>query len=267
MSQSLAAVYWLEQKQADVPACLDWLTPGERAHLGAMRFPKRGDDWRLGRWTAKRAVAAYLGETLQSIEIRSAESGAPEVFVDSESAPVKISLSHRSGVALCALTENSTGLGCDLELIEDRCDAFLTDYFTDEEQALVADAPPAEQGRLITLLWSAKESVLKALRVGLRADPRSITCGIGLPACPRARGAPRSATVWSSLHACSNGQAFEGWWREAEGLVRTFAYFRGDDYRNNASAPRWIAAAPAIPVRAETQAGAAPRRFHSSWTA
>ena len=38
-------------------------------------------------------------------------------------------------------------------------------------------------------------------------------------------------------------------------------------YRSRASAPRWIAAAPAIPVSADTHAGRAPRRFHSSWTA
>ena len=38
-------------------------------------------------------------------------------------------------------------------------------------------------------------------------------------------------------------------------------------YRNSTSAPRWITAAPAIPVTAETNAGLAPRRFHSSWMA
>jgi len=53
-------VYWLEQTEADVPAEDDWLSEREAVRLGRMRIPKRRADWRLGRWTAKRALAACL---------------------------------------------------------------------------------------------------------------------------------------------------------------------------------------------------------------
>ena len=52
--------HWLEQTEADLPAANDWLSAGERLRLDGMRFAKRHADWRLGRWTAKRALAAYL---------------------------------------------------------------------------------------------------------------------------------------------------------------------------------------------------------------
>ena len=53
-------VYWLEQSEADVPTADDWLSENEVARLNSLRVAKRRADWRLGRWTAKCAVAASL---------------------------------------------------------------------------------------------------------------------------------------------------------------------------------------------------------------
>ena len=63
-------------------------------------------------------------------------------------------------------------LGCDLEVIEPRSEEFVADYFTTEEQKMVSQAPIADRSKLLALLWSAKESALKALREGLRFDTR-----------------------------------------------------------------------------------------------
>jgi len=173
-------VYWLEQTEADVPQDHDWLSANEAARLNGMRFAKRRADWRLGRWTAKRALAAYLNlpshpQALTDIELRPASSGAPEVFFANKPAAVAVSLSHRAGSALCAVAPSGAALGCDLEIIEPRSDGFVADYFTPEEQALVAEAPAPDRPRLSALLWSAKESALKALRAGLRLDTRCVT--------------------------------------------------------------------------------------------
>jgi len=136
-------VYWLEQTDADVPKENDWLSVGEAVRLNAMLFAKRRADWRLGRWTAKRALSVILDlpalpQVFKRIEIRAAASGAPEVFFDSQPAAVTISLSHRAGIAACAVAISSLKMGCDLEMIEPRSDAFVADYFTLEEQELVA---------------------------------------------------------------------------------------------------------------------------------
>ena len=198
-------VYWLEQTEADLPkagtgACPmhgsrpwtvigqdgratrpepEWLGAKERVQLNAMRFAKRRADWQLGRWTAKHAVAACLQlpadlHSLASIEVRPGPSGAPETFLGNKWAPVTISLSHRAGRAVCAVAPYRGALGCDLEVIEPHSDAFIADYFATEEQALVARAAPADRPWLVTLLWSAKESALKALRAGLRLDTRCV---------------------------------------------------------------------------------------------
>jgi len=211
-------VYWLEQTEADVPAESAWLSANEIAKLDAMRFAKRRTDWRLGRWVAKNALAAYLNLpddpcVLARVEIRPAASGAPEVFVANKPAAVSISLSHRDGMAACAVTSADAEVGCDLELVESHSEAFISDYFTAEERALVAQAFGADRFRLLALLWSAKESALKALHMGLRLSTQSVIVkpveGFDL-------------NGWSPLQVrCPGDRIFRGWWQYRDDIVRT----------------------------------------------
>jgi len=217
-------VHWLEQEAGEVPGNDDWLTPFEHTRLDSFRIHKRRQDWRLGRWTAKQAIAAFLGRpcepaTLSAIEIRPAESGAPEAFVDGRPAAASISISHRQGRAACAVAQPHIALGCDLEVVEPRTEAFLSDYFTDDEQQIVAQAHPAERFRVVALLWSAKESALKAMKTGLRMDVRSISVGFGqqfaLNDCARGDG------DWRTFRAVHMDGVFAGWWRSNGCFVRT----------------------------------------------
>jgi 4'-phosphopantetheinyl transferase len=99
-------------------------------------------------------------------------------------------------------------------VIEARSDAFVADYFTESEQVLVARVCAAERSRLVTLLWSAKESALKALREGLRLDTRSVTVS------PINGGF--NLNGWSPLQVrCADGRSFYGWWQQGHGMVRT----------------------------------------------
>jgi 4'-phosphopantetheinyl transferase len=223
--------YWLEQTEADLPSHDDWLSPDEGGLLNRMRFAKRRADWRLGRWTAKRAVTAYLHlpgdpRALREIEVRSAPSGAPELFLAHRPAEVTISISHRASTAVCAIAMRGAQLGCDLELIEPRGASFVADYLTSEEQELISHAPQEDQPRLVTLLWSAKESALKALRQGLRLDTRCVAvtfdtrtdCEHGADRFRQATDLPR----WQPLLVrYAEAEILHGWWRSAGCLVRT----------------------------------------------
>lgn len=210
-------VYWLEQTIADVPEDTDWLSENETASLHGLRFPKRSDEWRLGRWTAKRALSIFLNVpadplVFRRIDIRPAPSGTPEAFFDKQPAAATISLSHRGGLAACAVAVPGAEMGCDVEMAEPRSKAFVADYFTVEEQALIARASAADRDRLVALLWSAKESALKALGEGLRLDTRSVAVDLQ----PHS-----SAVVWQPLRAEYDGRVFDGWWRQTDNLVRT----------------------------------------------
>jgi 4'-phosphopantetheinyl transferase len=222
-------VYWLEQTEADVPADNDWLSANEAVCLNGMRFAQRRADWRLGRWTAKRALSVCLDvpahpQIFKKMEIRAAPSGAPEVFYCDQPAAVTISLSHRNGTAICVVAMSAVEMGCDLEMIEPRSNAFVADYFTVEEQALVGHASAADQPRLLALLWSGKESTLKALHAGLRLDTR---CVIVTPC-----AASFDIHRWNELRVRytgerhtgdhhTGGRVFHGWWQPSGNIVRT----------------------------------------------
>jgi 4'-phosphopantetheinyl transferase len=233
-------VCWLEQTEADMPRENDWLSRSEALRSQGMRFARRRDDWRLGRWTAKRALAACLNlpaqaRTLADIETRSTPSGKPEAFLADESGLFSISLSHRDRVALCAVAPRGGVLGCDLEVVEPRSSAFAADYFTAAEQALVEQASEADRSLLLALLWSGKESALKALGTGLRLDTRCVIVspvanpgGQGEQAaeltadCARAARSWSELTGWRPLRARYGArQTFYGWWQHTGHFVRT----------------------------------------------
>ena len=212
------AVRWLACDRGDVPDGLDWLAPDERARLEAFRFAPWRADFLLGRWTAKRLIAGvFPGAGLAAIAIRAAADGAPEAFADGAPLPLTVSISHRAGRALVAVGDLGAALGADLELVEPRSALLVADFFTAGEAAEVAACLPAARDRAIALIWSAKESALKARRTGLREDPRRIRVEAD-----RIAAAPDGA--WRALRiGVDGGPALAGWWRDDAGHVLTIA--------------------------------------------
>jgi 4'-phosphopantetheinyl transferase len=212
--RDLGALVWHSAGEQEIPADPAWLTPTERARAETLQFTKRRNDYLLGRFAGKSAVARAMGldlrpASLRRIEVRNRSSGpergAPEAFVDGSPARFEISLTDRAGWGICMLNPAGSRVGCDLELVEERSDAFVADYLTSEEQAFVAAGADAGVRSLrANLVWSAKESVLKVLRTGLRRDTRSVE--VRFPGANECEG-------WGTLRASSaEGVAFEGWW-------------------------------------------------------
>lgn len=209
-------VHWLECVATEVPADDRWLSPEELRVQRGLLVPKRRSDWRLGRWTAKQAVAAHLHlpnnpPSLSHIEVRAAPSGAPEVLLSHLPAALCISIAHSGGLAACAVARPGLALGCDVELIEPRSEAFVADYFVDSERALIAASSAADQPWVATLLWSAKESALKALQEGLRLDTRSVEARLGVGS---------AIEEWRPLTVSAGDRIFSGWWRRDDKFVR-----------------------------------------------
>lgn len=216
----IGAVRWLTCDRGDVPDELDWLAPDERDRIEAFRFAPRRGDFLLGRWTAKRLLAALLpGAGLAAIAIRAAADGAPEAVLDGAPLPFCVSLSHRAGRALAAVGDAGAALGADLELVEPRSALLVADFFTAGEAAAVAACPPGGRNRAIALIWSAKESALKARRTGLREDPRHVRVEAdGIAAAADADGG------WRALRIAVDGApGLAGWWRDDAGYVLTIA--------------------------------------------
>ena len=168
-------VYWLEQTEADVPAENDWLSASETVCLNGMRFAKRRDDWRLGRWTAKRALSLtlnvpahvqalkksrYAGDVRRAGGLFRQPTGGRHYFTQPP-------LRHRG----CAVAISGVEMGCDLEIVEPRSDAFVADYFTIEEQALVARASAADRDRSWPCFGAGKRARSKRCVQGSDSTP------------------------------------------------------------------------------------------------
>jgi len=210
--------WWLARAEWQLPADTGWLTAAERSRAEGMRFTKRRTDFLLNRWALKQAVTRVLhwpddDAALARIEGRAAPDGAPELYVDGQPAGRGVSLTDRAGCAVCLVAAGPAGIGCDLELVEARSDAFARDYLTGPERDLVSAAGPARD-LAANLIWSAKESALKVLRTGLRRDTRSVEVSVANLTAPE--------LAWSPLQVrAAEGVAFGGWWRRSGPFVLT----------------------------------------------
>jgi 4'-phosphopantetheinyl transferase len=223
-------VFWLIQTSADLPENDDWLAAEECVRLQSMSVAKRRGDWRLGRWTAKRAMAAAWPELVgdgeppadTAVVIRPAPDGAPEAFVRGVAAPLTVSISHSDQHGLSAVAAGPAAIGCDIEEIAERSDLFIEDYFTERERAIVGRWPSDERALAATLIWSAKESALKALREGLRLDTRAVEVSLTGGLARSSEHSGPNDEEWSPLlvqHGA--GKVFHGLWRAHGRFVLT----------------------------------------------
>jgi 4'-phosphopantetheinyl transferase len=112
------------------------------------------------------------------------------------------------------VAQRDTAIGCDVETIESRSHSFIADYFTPGELSEVDRMDPAGRPLISTLIWSAKESTLKALKKGLSRDTRSVVIR---------PGQPETDSGWNRLEAecVESGRKMPGWWKTADGMVFT----------------------------------------------
>lgn len=210
----------------DVPPLAAWLAAEESAARSALRAEARRRGWTLGRWVAKRAAMRLAGEPDGADPRRwtviAAPDGAPEVFLDGVPRPVSISLSHRAGAALAVAAEHPAVVGCDLELLEPRTEAFIDDYLVASERDYVRSAPPGPDRDLrANLAWCGKEAALKVVRTGLRRDTRSMVTG--LDAQDAARGDRPDEWHPFRVEDRTDGTVLRAWWRAANGFVEVVA--------------------------------------------
>ena len=228
----------MPQDSAKVPA---WLGGTERRNLANLRVPKRRADWLLGRYAAKSVVARLLADRhrielpLDAFDVLAEPSGAPFVrLAEDRIPPPGVTISHSEGRAFCAAWATEAGrisVGVDLEKVSTRSSALVRDFFRSEEIDAWESLPPGGgRDTFATAVWSAKEAVLKAFRVGLAVDTRAV--GILLSTCeaPGVPGLPRpDGGDWKGFEALvfpgvpGGDRPLAGFWREDSGFVLTIA--------------------------------------------
>ena len=124
---------------------------------------KRKNDFIIGRYTAKQALNAIHRSSLSQINIMPGSFGQP--ILKYPEIPFEISISHKANYAVALLFPKEQPMGVDIEIILDTNRKFLLDQFTAYER--LAFCNHKQSAKAIAMLWSAKESLSKALKTGL----------------------------------------------------------------------------------------------------
>lgn len=224
---------WAEKSLQEIPS---FFSPLELEKLAGLLVPKRRTEWLHGRRVAKQLLCncfpLLAGNDPTKISVLNAPSGAP-YFADANgmALPLALSLSHRAGWAACAITDHpDLSLGIDLECIEPRADSFVDTFFTDDEIAFTGSLNGKQRDLWITLVWSLKEAVLKALGQGLRLDTRAVQVQ------PPATFAPAEAG-WQPVGvtcAQSAPSHWSAWFMRRDDLLITLA-IRGNREKSDLS--------------------------------
>lgn len=146
-----------------------YLSPDELAQWAGMTLEKRRTEWLGGRLAAKWAAAGLLGKTAlewRSLIIRTETGGRPFVAAEPDAAAPFISISH-SGPLAAALAANIP-CGLDIQQTDAKIHTVKKRFAAPEEEAILnASLPPGafRETERLTMLWAAKESVRKMVRL------------------------------------------------------------------------------------------------------
>ena len=141
------------------------LTPSERATCASIAGAQQRRNWRAGRLAAKRAVQQMVDESeARQIDVGSSRAAPPTLMIlDAEGRrrelEVVVSISHRDGRAVAAAVPGGLRVGVDLEPAR-AVPRRLARYFLSREELGRAGCGD------VTVLWTLKEAVWKALRLG-----------------------------------------------------------------------------------------------------
>lgn len=180
--------------------CTQYLSRAERERHSSTRGSKRREEWLAGRLAAKyvflhglemgsdaevrewqptlmrvssRSLDAFPAWMYQALEVTATAGGPRLVWLGRDHA-ASISLSHTPGDACACLAAHGIA-GVDVEGVAARVDAFYGSNYTAAERAWVGRGVATEPGSrewMYTLLWTIKESALKA-RVCVQKSPWS----------------------------------------------------------------------------------------------
>ena len=173
-----------------------FLTAAESARAGEFKFGQPRENFTLGRLAGKLAlergrlrpqppdadvsvrapIEAALGAALSRLEIGNGKQGEPVVRAgDWKSPTLAVSLSHVNGLGVAVAFPAGARVGLDLELVDARRAETVRKGvpLSAEEEAWLKVAELPEATALL-LLWTARESLGKALGCGLACKWESL---------------------------------------------------------------------------------------------
>ena len=158
---------WLASvdSRPDEDALASVLDAHERARAARLRLERDRLRFVHRRAFVRRVLARYLGIAPAQIRIRTSSLGRPEL---AETCGIHFNASHSDGVVAVTVTRGQP-VGVDIErvrLVHDALD-LAQGLFAQREVEWLRSIPEAGRSRAFLMLWTRKESVVKAAGGGL----------------------------------------------------------------------------------------------------
>ena len=150
-------------KASEMNEILPLLTPSEKERFDEIRIDKRKWEWLAGRLGVKLLVCDVYGAEPQEVDVEPNWTRKPFARVEGKGIDACISITHSNDLAVCGLVKGAK-MGLDLERIEQRSMGMLEEAFSEEEREKMVEPIDWEE---ITIHWTRKEAVAKALGIGL----------------------------------------------------------------------------------------------------
>jgi 4'-phosphopantetheinyl transferase len=151
--------------------CAQWLDEEEQHR--AARLVREGDRQRfvLAHGALRIVLSRYLGLGPDVLELYRSEAGKPSLTRESRGqSAITFNMSHAHGRALIAVSKGQE-VGVDLERIRSDVEVVKLSerFFAPSEHATIMQSTQEQRAARFFRYWVAKEAVLKAQGVGLRA--------------------------------------------------------------------------------------------------
>lgn len=151
---------------ADYLEVLQYLHSQELNYYETLTVEKRKKSYLLGRYSAKHAVSALVGEeNPQNILIKQGFFNHP-IVINTNNQNVQVSISHCDDIGAAVAFPEAIPMGIDIELLDPNKTNVLESQMTEKEKKLIKSFPYSYSAMLI-LLWTAKEALSKVLKTGM----------------------------------------------------------------------------------------------------
>jgi 4'-phosphopantetheinyl transferase len=150
------------------PAALAMLNDEERAQHQRYIPPAKRHEYLVTRVLVRTVLGEALGMAPAALRFVRNEWGCPALAPDSVSSPIRFNVSHADGLVVCIVsTEYEVGVDTELFSRAAKLLALAPNVFAPKELTELAALPSNEQAQRAVILWTLKESYIKARGMGL----------------------------------------------------------------------------------------------------
>jgi phosphopantetheinyl transferase len=145
---------------------IKFLHKKETGYYDNLKHEKRKKSYLIGRYSAKRAISVLTNvDDLQEILIQPGVFNQP-IISYKRSIDAQVSITHSGDFGAAVAFPEALPMGIDIEKIDPGKKDVMESQITNREKSLIKGMSGPDE-KMLTLLWSAKESLSKVLKTGL----------------------------------------------------------------------------------------------------